>query len=137
MLDQPALDARSIGDLEPVRSDSLLALIELAKADPRPEKIDVGVGVFRDSNGNTPILKVVKEAERRIIEAQDTKVYVSPPGDARFIAGITRVPNAATRMPPAVPAIATSERSLSSSRINRPRPAPSDIFTASSARRRS
>ena len=73
MLDQPALDARSIGDLEPVRSDSLLALIELAKADPRPEKIDVGVGVFRDAKGNTPILKAIKEAERRLWESQESK----------------------------------------------------------------
>lgn len=84
MLDDPALDARSIGNLEPVKSDSLLALIELAKADSRPEKIDVGVGVFRDSSGNTPILRVVKEAERRLWETQDTKAYLGGRGDIRF-----------------------------------------------------
>lgn len=84
MLDQPALDARSIGDLAPVKSDSLLALIELAKADPRPEKIDVGVGVFRDSNGNTPIPKVIKEAERRLWESQESKSYLGGRGDVRY-----------------------------------------------------
>ena len=84
MLDQPALDARSIGDLTPVKSDSLLALIELAKADPRPEKIDVGVGVYRDSAGNTPILRVVKEAERRLWETQESKAYLGGRGDIRF-----------------------------------------------------
>ena len=84
MLDQPALDVRSIGNLDPVKSDSLLALIELARADTRPEKIDVGVGVFRDSAGNTPIPKVVKEAERRLWETQETKSYIGGRGDIRF-----------------------------------------------------
>jgi aspartate/tyrosine/aromatic aminotransferase len=84
MLDQPEAAQRSIADLEPIKSDSLLALIELAKADPRPEKIDVGVGVFRDSNGNTPILKVIKEAERRLWESQESKSYLGGRGDLRF-----------------------------------------------------
>ena len=84
MLDQPELDTRSIGDLAPVKSDSLLALIELAKADTRPEKIDVGVGVFRDAKGRTPILKVIKEAERRLWESQETKAYLGGRGDVRF-----------------------------------------------------
>jgi aromatic-amino-acid transaminase len=84
MLDQTALDARSISDLTPVKPDSLLALIELANADPRPEKIDVGVGVFRDSTGNTPILNVIKEAERRLLETQQTKAYLGGRGDIRF-----------------------------------------------------
>ena len=76
MLDEPQAGTRSIGDMDPVRSDSLLALIDLANADPRPEKIDVGVGVYRDSAGNTPILKVIKEAERRLRETQVTKSYL-------------------------------------------------------------
>ena len=84
MLDEPQAGTRSIGDLDPVRSDSLLALIDLANADPRPEKIDVGVGVYRDSAGNTPILKVIKEAERRLRETQETKSYLGGRGDVRF-----------------------------------------------------
>jgi aromatic-amino-acid transaminase len=84
MLDQPALDARSIGNLDPVKTDSLLALIDLARADTRPEKIDVGVGVYRTSAGETPILKVVKEAERRLLENQQTKSYLGGRGDIRF-----------------------------------------------------
>lgn len=84
MLDQPEAGYRSIGDLEPVRSDSLLALIDLANADQRPEKIDVGVGVYRDSAGNTPILNVIKQAERRLLETQDTKSYLGGRGDVRF-----------------------------------------------------
>lgn len=84
MLDTPDLRTRSIGDLDPIKSDSLLALIDLANADKRPGKIDVGVGVYRDSAGNTPILKVVKEAERRLWERQETKSYIGGRGDIRF-----------------------------------------------------
>jgi len=84
MLDTPELRTRSIGDLDPIKSDSLLALIDLANADTRPGKIDVGVGVYRDSTGGTPILKVVKEAERRLWESQQTKSYLGGRGDIRI-----------------------------------------------------
>ena len=84
MLDSEATATRSIGNLEPAKSDSLLALIELANADPRPEKIDVGVGVYRDSAGHTPILRVIKEAERRLWETQESKSYLGGRGDKRF-----------------------------------------------------
>ncbi|HET7708114.1 MAG TPA: amino acid aminotransferase [Sphingomicrobium sp.] len=73
-----------LADLPPIHSDSLLALIALANADPRPDKIDVGVGVFRDADGNTPILKVMKEAERRLLDSQETKAYLGSGGDKRF-----------------------------------------------------
>jgi aromatic-amino-acid transaminase len=76
--------ARGLADLPPVTSDSLLALIAMAEADPRPDKIDVGVGVFRDAAGNTPILKVMKEAERRLLDTQVTKAYLGSAGDKRF-----------------------------------------------------
>ena len=71
--------------LEEQPSDSLIALIALAEADPRPEKIDVGVGVYRDAAGNTPILRAVKAAERILLETQQTKSYISSQGDARFV----------------------------------------------------
>src|SRR4029079_18284956 len=51
---------------------------------PRPEKIDVGVGVYRDSAGNTPILKVVKEAEKPLWEPQATKSCVLGRRDVSF-----------------------------------------------------
>jgi aromatic-amino-acid transaminase len=84
MLTQTHAKARTLADLPPVVSDSLLALIALCNADPRPEKIDVGVGVFRDGAGNTPILKVMKEAERRLLDNQVTKAYLGSAGDKRF-----------------------------------------------------
>jgi aromatic-amino-acid transaminase len=71
--------------LEAQGSDSLLALIALANADSRPEKIDVGVGVYRDASGGTPILRSVKAAERILLETQETKAYLGSQGDARFV----------------------------------------------------
>jgi len=76
--------AKGLADLPPVAADSLLQLIALCNADPRPEKIDVGVGVFRDAAGNTPILKVMKEAEQRLVDTQVTKAYLGSAGDKRF-----------------------------------------------------
>jgi aromatic-amino-acid transaminase len=70
--------------LEEQKSDSLLQLIALCDADPRPDKIDVGVGVYRDSAGGTPILRAVKKAERLLWERQETKAYLGSQGDARF-----------------------------------------------------
>lgn len=84
MLTETASKARGLADLPPVVDDSLLKLIALANADPRPDKIDVGVGVFRDGEGNTPILKVIKEAEQRLHDTQTTKSYLGSAGDKRF-----------------------------------------------------
>jgi aspartate/tyrosine/aromatic aminotransferase len=71
--------------LEPQKPDALLSLIGLCRADPRPDKIDVGVGVYRDAAGGTPILRAVKAAEKILIETQDTKAYLGPEGDMRFV----------------------------------------------------
>jgi aspartate/tyrosine/aromatic aminotransferase len=79
--DRPGLLDR----LEAQPSDSLIALIALANEDQRPDKIDVGVGVYRDAAGNTPILKTVKIAEKRLVEAQETKSYIGSQGDSRFV----------------------------------------------------
>jgi aromatic-amino-acid transaminase len=79
-------DSMLFDRLEEQVSDSLLALIALCDADPRPDKIDVGVGVYRDSAGGTPILRAVKKAERILWETQETKAYLGSQGDSRFTA---------------------------------------------------
>src|SRR5437868_14339761 len=84
MLTQANAKARGLADLPPVNSDSLIALIGMVNADPRPDKIDVGVGVFRDGAGNTPILQVIKEAEKRLRETQTSKAYLGSAGDKRY-----------------------------------------------------
>jgi aromatic-amino-acid transaminase len=73
-----------IADLDAVRSDSLLKLIALASADPRPDKIDVGVGVYRDGLGRTPVMRAVKAAEKKLWETQDSKSYLGSAGDVLF-----------------------------------------------------
>jgi len=84
MLTQTHTKAKGLADLPPVVNDSLIALIGMVNADPRPDKIDVGVGVFRDGAGNTPILGVIKEAEQRLHDTQTTKAYLGSAGDKRF-----------------------------------------------------
>jgi aspartate/tyrosine/aromatic aminotransferase len=73
-----------LADLDAVRSDSLLKLIALANADPRPDKIDVGVGVYRDGQGRTPVMRAVKAAEKKLWESQDSKSYLGSAGDTAF-----------------------------------------------------
>jgi aromatic-amino-acid transaminase len=89
MLDEPTMTgpnggAQFFDALSDVQSDSLLALIAMANADPRPDKIDVGVGVYRDGAGNTPILRSVKAAEKRLWETQQSKSYIGGFGDKRY-----------------------------------------------------
>jgi aspartate/tyrosine/aromatic aminotransferase len=84
MLSETDTRARTLADLPSVESDSLLQLIALSNADPRPQKIDVGVGVFRDGVGRTPILPVIKDAERILLETQQSKSYLGSAGDRRF-----------------------------------------------------
>jgi len=77
--------ARLFEGLAPQPGDSLLALIGLVQRDPREHKIDLGVGVYRDAAGGTPILRAVKQAERILNETQETKAYLGGDGDVRFV----------------------------------------------------
>ena len=65
--------------------DALLALIKLHNADPRPDKIDLGVGVYRTGQGDTPVFGAIKSAEARLLETQDSKSYLGPEGDMGFV----------------------------------------------------
>ncbi len=65
--------------------DALLALIKLYAADPRSDKIDLGVGVYRTDDGATPVFAAIKGAERRLFEEQDSKSYLGPEGDMGFV----------------------------------------------------
>lgn len=70
--------------LKPQAPDALLALIGMFAADPRADKIDLGVGVYRDETGATPVFRSVKAAEARLVETQTSKSYLGPEGDVRF-----------------------------------------------------
>jgi aromatic-amino-acid transaminase len=72
-------------DLAPKPPDPLLKIIKMFREDPRSDKIDLGVGVYRDENGVTPVMKAIKEAERRLVHEQKTKTYVGQQGDVEFL----------------------------------------------------
>ena len=80
----PGGSAQLIEKLSAIESDSLLGLIAMADADTRPDKIDVGVGVYRDGAGRTPILRAIKAAEQRLWDEQQTKAYLGGAGDRRY-----------------------------------------------------
>lgn len=65
-------------------ADKILALMAQYRADPRDSKVDLGVGVYKDASGNTPVMRAVKEAERRILADQSSKAYVGLAGDPEF-----------------------------------------------------
>jgi aromatic-amino-acid transaminase len=77
--------------LQPSPPDKIMALSGAFRADQRADKIDLGVGVYKDDAGRTVIMRAVKEAERRLLAAQDTKTYVSPQGDTEFCAAMARL----------------------------------------------
>lgn len=70
--------------LKAIPPDPILGLIAAHAADPNPNKIDLGIGVYRDESGLTPILDCVQEAEKILLKTQTTKTYLGPPGVAGF-----------------------------------------------------
>ncbi len=71
--------------LKPTPPDKIIELMGLFKADPRSDKIDLGVGVYKDASGRTPVMRAVKAAEHRLVNEQDTKAYVGMLGDLGFV----------------------------------------------------
>ena len=65
-------------------ADKILALMQVYKEDPRESKIDLGVGVYKDASGQTPIMQSIKRAEHMLWETQDTKSYVGLTGTPEF-----------------------------------------------------
>ena len=75
-------------NLQQQPADALLALIKLHNQDPRGDKIDLGVGVYRTGQGDTPVFGAIKEAERRLVATQDSKAYLGPEGDMGFVTAL-------------------------------------------------
>ncbi|MBB3033656.1 amino acid aminotransferase [Alteriqipengyuania lutimaris] len=71
--------------LQDTPPDALLALIAQFAADEREQKIDLGVGVYRTDDGDTPVFEAVKAAEQRLLDEQDSKSYLGPEGDRGFV----------------------------------------------------
>ncbi len=74
-----------LSNLEQQPADALLALIKLHNDDPRADKIDLGVGVYRTGQGGTPVFGAIKAAEQKLIDTQTSKSYLGPEGDMGFV----------------------------------------------------
>ena len=74
--------------LEPMPADALLGLMAAYREDPRTGKFDLGVGVYRNEAGETPVMSAVAKAEAKILNTQTTKVYEGPRGNTDFCAAI-------------------------------------------------
>ncbi len=77
--------------VDAIPADPILGLITAFNADPNPKKIDLGIGVYRDEHGATPMLDCVKQAEKMFLAVQETKTYLGPPGVAGFNSAIADV----------------------------------------------
>lgn len=77
--------------LPPLQVDPIIRLMALFHDDPRPDKVDLGVGVYRTDTGDTPILSAVKLAEAKILRDQTSKGYVAMTGDPAFHAAVARI----------------------------------------------
>jgi aromatic-amino-acid transaminase len=77
-----------LNNLQQQPADALLALIKLHNADPRADKIDLGVGVYKTGDGDTPVFASVKAAEKKLVETQDSKAYLGPEGDMAFVTAL-------------------------------------------------
>jgi len=77
--------------LEQLPQDPILQLMQMFRYDIRSDKVDLGIGVYKDDSGNTPIMAAVHEAERRLLEGETTKSYVGPAGAAGFNDAMARL----------------------------------------------
>ncbi len=67
-------------NLDMAPADPILGLTDAFRNDPAPGKINLGVGVYKDDNGRTPIMRAVKKAEQRLLDSESTKSYLAISG---------------------------------------------------------
>jgi len=77
--------------IQPAPPDSILGLTEEFKKDQNPQKVNLGVGVYKDEAGNTPVLHCVKAAEKVLLETQGSKSYLPISGDPAYSAAVQRL----------------------------------------------
>lgn len=77
--------------LQLLPADPILGLMAAFRTDANSNKVDLGVGVYRDEQGETPVLKAVKLAEQSLLAEQSSKSYVGPAGNIAFNAALSRL----------------------------------------------
>lgn len=74
--------------IQPAPADAILGLTSAYKEDPNPKKINLGVGVYQDDTGKTPLLESVIQAEQKILKSEQSKSYLPIPGDPAYGRGV-------------------------------------------------
>ncbi|MEE9321542.1 MAG: amino acid aminotransferase [Granulosicoccus sp.] len=74
--------------LPEAKADAILGLMAVFRQDLRADKLDLGVGIYKDLAGNTPVMRAIKAAEQQLIDTQSSKAYISPTGSAAFCAAM-------------------------------------------------
>ncbi len=69
-------------------TDAILGVMTIFRADPRSDKVDLGLGVYKDPQGLTPVMRAVKAAEQRLVDTQTTKTYTTLSGDPAYRAAM-------------------------------------------------
>jgi aspartate/tyrosine/aromatic aminotransferase len=77
--------------IQPAPRDPILGLTEAFRSDPNPKKINLGVGVYQDASGQTPVLESVRKAGRRVLENQTTRSYLPIPGSPAFASAVQKL----------------------------------------------
>ena len=78
-------------EITPAPADAILGLTEAFKNDSRAEKVNLGVGVYKDAAGATPVLAAVKAAEKKVLEAEASKSYMPIAGEAAYGAAVQKM----------------------------------------------
>lgn len=78
------MSSKLFQSIEPAPVDAILGLTEAFKADTNPNKINLGVGIYQDATGKTPIQGSVLEATKRVVAAESTKTYLPIPGAPEY-----------------------------------------------------
>lgn len=68
----------------PKPEDPIDVISRMLKSDQNPEKVDLGIGVYRNEAGESPVMRAVVEAEKRVVERGDSKEYLTPAGNLRY-----------------------------------------------------
>ena len=74
-----------LSQLQTQPPDGILRLMQMFRADTRENKVDLGVGVYKDATGHTPIMRAIKAVEQQWWQTEDTKVYTALTGDPAFL----------------------------------------------------
>ncbi|HEY2761890.1 MAG TPA: aminotransferase class I/II-fold pyridoxal phosphate-dependent enzyme, partial [Pirellulales bacterium] len=77
--------------IQPAPADPILGLTEAFRADPNPQKINLGVGVYQDDSGKTPVLESVRKAGERVLANLKLMSYLPIPGSPAYAASVQRM----------------------------------------------